>query len=154
MPDWFHELFINEAKPALNRHSGGNSGGVTFPEGATVLQIVTDEPKNTSFGATGLSANISYNTQFTIFYRKAVFGGSGSWDVSPAGTAEISCNSDLAQYSVLLGKYISQGSPGPCYYIPTDATFEIVSEDVGYGITKDFLYCNRAQRVTVKQVEV
>jgi hypothetical protein len=39
--NWFHDLFISEAKPALGHHSGGSSGG---GGGVTAWNDLTDKP--------------------------------------------------------------------------------------------------------------
>jgi hypothetical protein len=46
MGDWFKRLFIDESKPAMSRHSGGNSN---FPDVSTAdngrfLQVVDGFP--------------------------------------------------------------------------------------------------------------
>lgn len=41
--NWFEKLFINEAKPALNRHSGGTSGGTGGGSDGRYTWLFTDE---------------------------------------------------------------------------------------------------------------
>lgn len=47
MNDFIHDMFINEAKPALNRHSGGGGGGNPNPEPVIPETIIlVDEAGN------------------------------------------------------------------------------------------------------------